>query len=549
MAVDVVQRALVVWCPDWSVAATQLPMSEPVAVLQANRVSSCSYGARQDGVSVGLRRREAQARCPQLIVVDHSPERDARMFEPVVVTVEAMAPRVEIIQPGLCAVPTRGPSRYFGGDEALISHTTLLVKEALRNSGIAADCNVGIADGVFAATLAAPAGLVIPPDQSPGFLSPQPIDVLDRLELVDLLKRLGIRTLGDFAALPAADVMGRFGLDGAVAHRLAQGLDEQPFYARTPPQQFEVFTVFEPPVQRVDSAAFAAKTLASQLHEGLAGQGLFCTRVVIESETEHGETLSRIWRHDGRLTAAAIGERVRWQLDGWLAGGGGSHSDDDGYEPTGGLTLLRLTPDGLLPDNGRQLGFWGGSLDADERTARALTRVQGLLGEDGVVTAVLGGGRSPAEQVRLVPWGVAREPARAGHPAGLRARPEPFGGSSSRKRNKTPAEVPSWPGQLPAPSPATVYQDGPPAVVVDADGRPVSVNGRGIVSAAPHLITVGRQRPSVVTAWAGPWLIDERWWDADNHHRKARLQVQTEDGQALLLALEQSRWSVEACYD
>ena len=38
---------------------------------------------------------------------------------------------------------------------------------------------------------------------------------LDRPELTDLLRRLGLRTLGDFAALPAADVLARFGFDAA----------------------------------------------------------------------------------------------------------------------------------------------------------------------------------------------------------------------------------------------------------------------------------------------------------------------------------------------
>src|SRR5205085_1064867 len=73
--------------------------------------------------------------------------------------------------------------------------------------------------------------------------------------------------------------------------------------------------------------------------------------------------------------------------------------------------LLRLAADEVAPDDGRQLGFWGGEAVADERAGRALARLQGMLGPEAVVTAVVGGGRSPAEQVRLVPWGDPREPA------------------------------------------------------------------------------------------------------------------------------------------
>src|SRR5207247_687602 len=75
--------------------------------------------------------------------------------------------------------------------------------------------------------------------------------------------------------------------------------------------------------------------------------------------------------------AAALADRVRWQLDGWLTT---TWAD----RPTGGIALLRLVPDEVVPDDGRQLGFWGGAREADERAARAVARLQGLLGPDAV---------------------------------------------------------------------------------------------------------------------------------------------------------------------
>ena len=51
---------------------------------------------------------------------------------------------------------------------------------------------------------------------------------------------------------------------------------------------------------------------------------------------------------------------------------------------------------------------WGDAGEERDRAHRAITRVQGLLGPEAVVTAVLGGGRGFAEQVRLVPWGDER---------------------------------------------------------------------------------------------------------------------------------------------
>src|SRR5205807_9029762 len=122
----------------------------------------------------------------------------------VVAAREALAPAVEVIRPGLCAVATRGPSRYFGGDEALV----VKVGEAMG-----AGSRVGVADGLFAAALAARRSLIVPPGAAAAFLAPYPVAALDRPELAGLLVRLGLRTLGAFAALPEADVLARFGPD------------------------------------------------------------------------------------------------------------------------------------------------------------------------------------------------------------------------------------------------------------------------------------------------------------------------------------------------
>ncbi|HWR47523.1 MAG TPA: DNA polymerase Y family protein, partial [Pseudonocardiaceae bacterium] len=211
-------RVVVVWCPDWPVvagaAAEGLVAQAPVAVVAANRVVACSAAARVQGVRRGQRRREAQGRCPELAVLTDDPDRDARVFEPVVAAVEALAPGVELVRPGLVAVPARGPTRYFGSEPAVAER---IVDVVAAQAGM--ECQIGIADGLFAATLAAHRGLLVPPDRSAGFLATLSIAELhqpaaDRAALVDLLHRLGLRTLGAFAALPVDDVASRFGLVG-----------------------------------------------------------------------------------------------------------------------------------------------------------------------------------------------------------------------------------------------------------------------------------------------------------------------------------------------
>ena len=109
-------RTLVLCCPDWSVVAAGAEPEQPFAVVHANRVVAASPAARCEAVELGLRRREAQARCPGLVVVAADPARDARAFEPVAIALDALTPRIELTRPGRLAFATRGPSRYFGGD-------------------------------------------------------------------------------------------------------------------------------------------------------------------------------------------------------------------------------------------------------------------------------------------------------------------------------------------------------------------------------------------------------------------------------------------------
>jgi len=238
-------RTLVVWCADWPVVAAGVALDVPAAVLRANRVVACSPAARADGVERHQRRRDAQSRCPELVLIPHDPAAEARAFEPVAGSLEVLTPRIEITYPGACAFPTRGPSRYHGGDEALADRAARLAASALRGRG---PVRVGVADGPFAAALAArrrhagadadagagasadagdppatstgpTAVRVIAPGATPDFLAPIPVTVLADVggpagaDLVDV--SLPPRMIGPVARAPETY--------GPVAVRVADG--------------------------------------------------------------------------------------------------------------------------------------------------------------------------------------------------------------------------------------------------------------------------------------------------------------------------------------
>ncbi|MFE7530113.1 DNA polymerase Y family protein [Kitasatospora sp. NPDC057542] len=548
MADDRTPRVLVVWCPDWPVAA--VTGDDPVAVIEGGRILACSAGARAAGVRQGQRLKLAQRLCPELELRDRDPEAETRRFEPVVAAVEAFTPRVEVIRPGLCAIPVKGPGRYFDGEEALAGKVGRAVADALgqplvpdavpgavvveerraavpqaqgtaapQAQGTAApQAQVGVADGLFAAVLAARAGVLVPAGRTAEFLAPYPVGALGDEALAELLGRLGLPTVGAFAALPAESVADRFGPSGTVAHRLARGLQPRPLVPRDEEPDLAVEQRFDPPEPLAEPLVFVARTLAEQLHQRLAGAGLTCRRVAVEVACADGRTASRLWRHEGRLSATALAERVRWQLQAWQGAGTFASGDQGGRE---GFTLLRLAPDGLSPDQGRQLALWGQAV-ADDRVERAVARVQAVLGHAGLRRIEPAGGRGPGEQVVKVPWGEPYEAA-------------------------VPADAP-WPGRLPEVWPAVVLREPAPVRVLDGAGRPVTVDGRAGVSARPALVVV-RGREERVDGWTGPWPAVEYWWDQSLARRRARFQVVVGGGRALLLTVEGGAWYLEAGYD
>jgi protein ImuB len=515
-------RTLVVWCPDWPLVAAGLA-DRPSAVLHGNRVVACSPLARAEGVRLRQRRREAEAACPELLFTEEDMARDVRAFEAVVSAVATFTPRVEVSRPGVCSLPVRGPARYFGGEVSLAAKITETVDGIVsaRNGPLS---RIGIADSPFAARLAAQragatgaAGsvLVVPSGEVAAWLADLPVASLGRRDLADLLNRLGIRRIGEFAAMDEGLVGGRFGLEGVEAHRLARGLDDHRLALSDPPPDLSVERELESPVDQVDTVAFIAAGVAEELMNRLAPHGLACTRLLVEAATEH-EELSRWWRADRPFTAKAMVDRVRWQLEGWMS--------SPVEAPSAGITLVRLTAGEVVPDSGRQLGLFGGPAEASRRVERGIARVQGLLGHEAVATAVLSGGGGPQEQVRLIPWGDPKEePVEARHP---------------------------WPGRVPSPAPAVVYAEPVAVELLSPSGDPVGVTGRGHCSDQPGRVRrLPDGRFAEIVGWAGPWPADERWWDPNGHRRRARLQLLLEDGSAHLLVLEGGRWGIEATYD
>ena len=550
-------RLIAVWVPDWPVVALALearerrrlrapagraqetppdPALAPVAVVGGRGVVAASAPARAAGVATGMRLRVARALCPALVAVPSRPDREARGFEAVMESLGSLLAEPLVARPGLALSGARGPASWAGGEAALAAALVEAVAEAPG-----AECQVGVADSLLGAVLAAREGIIVPAGQAPDFLSPWPLEsVLAALPthrlrheargLLEILARLGLRSLGDLAALPARDVAARFGPAGERLHGLASGASWQVPDARRPETDLAVEAVLDPPVSRADTAAFAARAAAEDLAARLVARGLAAGRLLVEARCEDGTGLARSWMLHTAPASAELTDRVRWQMEGWLAG-------RSGRPPAAPLEHLRLSALELSPTGASRAGLWTAPGEHGERRAhRAAERVESLLGAGAVRVPALEAGRDPRSRARLTSWG---EPAPAASDA-------------------AGADAP-WAGSLPAPSPSVVPVRPVPAVLVDAEGRDVLVDRQGQLEGVPARLEVERPRDGGwggggwarrrrVVSWAGPWPVDEGWWRPEGASRRAYLQVVADPGPPLLL-VRAGRWWLDAVYD
>jgi len=213
------------------------------------KIGEVSLASEAFGIHPGMRLGEALARCPQLTLIPPDPAGVADLWERLLVRLESIGAAVEPERPGLVCFDARGLLALHGGIEGVVS--------AARR-GLRIPVRIGVAPSRFAAVAAAtrarprrpeivsgrggPAGR----DASAGggrrtasaqadrqvssaYLAPLSVTLLRaRPALADLpeaLERLGIKTLGELADLPAPALADRFGKLGLIAHELARGGD------------------------------------------------------------------------------------------------------------------------------------------------------------------------------------------------------------------------------------------------------------------------------------------------------------------------------------
>ncbi len=225
-------------------------LSEPAALApEAGReqvLGEVSAPAEAFGVVRGMRLGEALARCPALRLVPPDPEGSRSLWGHVLNRLEGIGAAVESDRSGAAFFEARPLEGMHGGRlEGVLS-------AARRSLGPGA--RFGSAPSRFAAHAAAlrarprrrgagggPSGaaVVVEERATREFLAPLPVSLLrtrpELQALPEILEQLGIRTLGELAALPSRALAERFGHPGLLALDLARGRDTE-LEPRRPPE-------------------------------------------------------------------------------------------------------------------------------------------------------------------------------------------------------------------------------------------------------------------------------------------------------------------------
>ncbi|MBK8051607.1 MAG: DNA polymerase IV [Anaerolineales bacterium] len=231
-------------------------------------VASCSYPARRVGVRSAMPMSQALRLCPELIITPARHGEYRTMSRQVMARLRAMTELVEQISIDEAFLDV---SERFEQGETLARSLQATIREEL-----ALPCSLGVATNKLVAKIANNTGkaqargsgppnaiCVVPPGEEAAFLAPLPAEELWGVgpKTAARLAELGIKTIGDIAHWPEADLAKRFGKNGVELSRHARGLDDRPIVTQHERKSISQETTFE---RDVADGAHLRRTLQEQ---------------------------------------------------------------------------------------------------------------------------------------------------------------------------------------------------------------------------------------------------------------------------------------------
>lgn len=267
---------------------------------QRGVVASCSYAARQFGVHSAMPTSQALRLCPNLILVHSSHGVYGEASAKVMEILGSYTPLVEqiSIDEAFLDVSDLPQSGLEIGREL----------QARINRELNLPCSLGIASNKLVAkmaTNAAKAGhhqptppnaiLVVPAGEEAQFLAGLPVRELWGVgpRTAERMAQMGIRTLGQLAAVPQKTLESRFGRMGAELALHARGVDERPVVVEHDVKSISQEVTFERDLSDGEALRQTLYALAEQVGYRLRRKELCAETVRIKLRWSDFSTLTR----------------------------------------------------------------------------------------------------------------------------------------------------------------------------------------------------------------------------------------------------------------
>jgi nucleotidyltransferase/DNA polymerase involved in DNA repair len=274
-----------------------LPAERPLVLIDPDdRVLDASAEAASVGVMPGLPAQTARVRCPEAALIEADIPRCREAFESLLVVLERFGPSVEP-HGWAGAYVDVGDTIYRRQDAVpLCAESGRAVRDEL---GKALQPALGWDTGKFTAQAAAQRTrpgrlLAVEAMRESDFLSPLPVRLLPlERDALQRLQFLGLRTLGQYAALPTAAVWQQFGRSGVRAQCCARGQDDRPIVPRHKTPVLSASHDFEMPVIDRQRLRGAIEHAAAPLLAELRGNLQACGRVRLTVWFDAGSAVER----------------------------------------------------------------------------------------------------------------------------------------------------------------------------------------------------------------------------------------------------------------
>lgn len=363
-------------------------------------VGLCTPSASALGVCPGLRVGEALARCPELELLVPDPGGAAHAQEVITSRLEGIGAAVEETASGIWRFSADGLQRLHSGIDGVVRRVRSVLPVGM-------DVRLGIGPTAFSSLQAAHEAsprvpLHIGRDEVSGFLAPLP---LARLPLGDHqvrdLDRMGITTIGRFAALERTHVVDRFGRDGLRAWTTAHGDDTDRLDPRDPPAPLEAAFHFPDAVGALPALHAAARVLLGEIGSSVCRRGGAIRALTVRAWLEGGGS----WTRTITLREASVRmDRLTLVTLPVLS------------DITGPVETLVIRADASGHMAGHQTALTDpGAEERTRRTGEAIDQIRTAHGDDAVLQAVEIEPWSslPERRWALVPYDVSISPDRS----------------------------------------------------------------------------------------------------------------------------------------